>query len=552
MPYLNWLGKEQVQRYNPPFHFLNKIYGDGDNKIIHGDNLLALKSLLPRYQNKIKCIYIDPPYNTGNENWIYNDNVNSPQIQKWLGQVVGKEGEDLTRHDKWLCMMYPRLRLLQKLLSDDGAIFISIDDNELFNLKYICDEIFGASNYQAAITYVRKTSGKQDSRNFVKSTEYILVYSKNDSWKCNEIIAEENVTSRYNKTATDGRKFRETDLRKTGTNDRREDRPNMFYPFYYDEVNNILSVEKIENAIEILPIRGDGTDGRWRWSKETAQKVLSETQPIEILPIKTDGTEGCWRWQKETAAKNIDRLVAKIMPKYKTEKKYTVYEKDYMDKRGENVTVKEHTFWNRTEFNSDNAAQEFKNLGFGNKVFAFPKSSELIKHICELATDKNSIVLDSFAGSGTTAHAVINLNAADGGNRRFILIELNDYAENITAERVKRVGGEFNFYEIGEKLFDDDGFINDAVPLERICEYIYFSETRKNYVPCEEKNLIGVDDDTAYYYFGGENLSWTTLSKIKTRAKVYVIYAEACYLSEDEMMKYNIHFRQIPFDVRKY
>ena len=134
LPTLNWIGKAEVQRYNPPFHFLNKIYGDSDNAIIHGDNLLALKSLLPRYENKIKCIYIDPPYNTGNENWIYNDNVSDQRLQKWLGQIVGKEGEDLTRYDKWLCMMYPRLRLLHKLLRDDGAIFISIDYNEHTNL----------------------------------------------------------------------------------------------------------------------------------------------------------------------------------------------------------------------------------------------------------------------------------------------------------------------------------------------------------------------------------------------------------------------------------
>ena len=165
--------------------------------------------------------------------------------------------------------------------------------------------------------------------------------------------------------------------------------------------------------------------------------------------------------------------------------------------------------------------------------FDYPKPTKLIQFLLQIATDKNSIVLDSFAGSGTTAHAVINLNNQDGGNRKFILIELNDYAENITAERVKRVGGEFNFYEIGESLFDEEDFINERVPFERICEYIYFSETRKNYQPCDEKNLLGVDDDTAYYYFGGENLSWTTLAKIKTRAKVYVIYADACNLSED-------------------
>lgn len=145
MPILNWIGKDEVINYNPPFHILNKKYTfnaeNSDNMIIKGDNLLALKALLPRFEGKIKCIYIDPPYNTGNENWIYNDNVNSKEIKKWLGEVVGKD--DLSRHDKWLCMMLPRLKLLHRLLSDDGVIFISIDDNEMANLKLLCDEVFG-------------------------------------------------------------------------------------------------------------------------------------------------------------------------------------------------------------------------------------------------------------------------------------------------------------------------------------------------------------------------------------------------------------------------
>jgi adenine-specific DNA-methyltransferase len=160
MPTLNWIGKEKVINHHQdvPYKILEPQYGFTDgveqtqpnnsgNKIIHGDNLEALKSLLPEYEGKIKCIYIDPPYNTGNESWVYNDNVNHPKIKKWLGEVVGKDGEDLTRHDKWLCMMYPRLKLLHKLLADDGAIFISIDDNEQANLKLMCDEIFGANNF---------------------------------------------------------------------------------------------------------------------------------------------------------------------------------------------------------------------------------------------------------------------------------------------------------------------------------------------------------------------------------------------------------------------
>lgn len=196
MPTLDWIGKDKVINYHSevPYRVLEREYSydekgetiennHSENMIIHGDNLEALKALLPNYEGKVKCIYIDPPYNTGNEGWVYNDNVNSPQMKKWLGEVVGKEGEDLSRHDKWLCMMYPRLRLLQKLLSDDGAIFISIDDNELYNLKIICDEILGLANYIDTISWFKKASPSNDARYFSSDIEFILVYvKKKDIW----------------------------------------------------------------------------------------------------------------------------------------------------------------------------------------------------------------------------------------------------------------------------------------------------------------------------------------------------------------------------------
>jgi adenine-specific DNA-methyltransferase len=182
MPVLNWLGKDKVVNHHQdvPFRVLDRRYSFGaesDNMLIHGDNLDALKALLPQYEGRVKCVYIDPPYNTGNEGWIYNDNVNDPKIRKWLGEVVGKEGEDLSRHDKWLCMMYPRLRLLSKLLADDGAIFISIDDNEQANLKLICDEIFGSRNFVATVIWQKRTS--PDARKKISTAhDYIVTYAK--------------------------------------------------------------------------------------------------------------------------------------------------------------------------------------------------------------------------------------------------------------------------------------------------------------------------------------------------------------------------------------
>lgn len=213
MPTLNWIGKEAVVNHHldVAFRTLDEKYtfaadgGDAsnapaeesENKIIHGDNLEALKALLPEYEGRIKCIYIDPPYNTGNENWVYNDNVNSPRIRKWLGQVVGKEAEDLTRHDKWLCMMYPRLKLLQKLLADDGAIFISIDDNEQANLKLICDEIFGAGNFVANIL-TKRQGGRQDSKHYAVVHEYMMCYAKNvNSFVAGKDIKENNYYPKF-------------------------------------------------------------------------------------------------------------------------------------------------------------------------------------------------------------------------------------------------------------------------------------------------------------------------------------------------------------------
>ena len=206
MPTLNWIGKDKVVNHHldVPFRTLEKQYtfvpngGDDDgNMIIHGDNLDALKALLPMYEGRVKCIYIDPPYNTGNEKWVYNDNVNDPHIKAWLGKVVGAEGEDLSRHDKWLCMMYPRLKLLQKLMAEDGVIFISIDDAEYANLKLICDEIFGANCFVSNISWQRTYSTRNDSKGIVNEVEHILVYSKLPDWQPSKLPRTAEMNSIY-------------------------------------------------------------------------------------------------------------------------------------------------------------------------------------------------------------------------------------------------------------------------------------------------------------------------------------------------------------------
>jgi adenine-specific DNA-methyltransferase len=375
---------------------------DNPNHIlIEGDNLHALTALTFTHEGKIDVIYIDPPYNTGNKDFVYNDHF------------VDKE--DSYRHSKWLSFLNKRLHIAKRLLSEKGVIFISIDDNEQAQLKMLCDQIFNENNFEANITYVKKTSGKSDSKNFINSTEYILVYSKSSLWNCKSLNAEEKVTKRYNKADNKGKLFREVDLRKTGSNDLRTDRMSMYYPFYYDTKNNLLIAER-------------------------ERRDLKEFE-IEILPIKGDGVDGRWRWALETTTKNIDNLLAKPMEKYKSINKWTIYEKDYIDKNEEVRTVKEHTCWDRKEFNSDNATQAFKDIGFSNVDFAYPKAIDLLTHILNISSLNNSIIIDFFAGSGTTLHATMALNAEDNGNRQCILVTNNEnnICEEVTYERNKRV-----------------------------------------------------------------------------------------------------------------
>lgn len=549
MPTLNWIGKEKVINHHQdvPYKILEPQYtftnGEENNKsasgskIIHGDNLEALKSLLPEYEGKIKCIYIDPPYNTGNEGWVYNDNVSDPKLKKWLGQVVGKESEDLSRHDKWLCMMYPRLKLLHKLLADDGAIFISLDDNEQANLKLICDEIFGISNYVRTVACVNNPKGRSDDKYIATAHESITIYRKSGNLLLGGFKPDEKITKRYNKSDENGI-YREIDLRKTGDNDKREDRPNLFYYFLYNKKTG----EFYPTNDEIIP-----------------------DDFIQIKPTRTDETEGNWRWGLKSAQESIHLLIPTYM---NVRKKWTVMVKDYLT---DEKIVKPTSVWDFKEVNSERGTETFiKHLGFNKNDFPNPKPVGTIERILSIATDKNSIILDSFAGSGTTAHAVLNLNKQDGGNRKFILVEMEDYANTITAERVKRVingygssskavegtGGDFTYYELGEPLFLENGFLNEEVSLPKILEYVWYSEAKEPYVTQKENYLLGIKNSSAYYFYYNKD-SMTTLDEsflrqVKTKASQYIIYADNCLLDQSIMDKYNIVFKKIPRDITRF
>jgi len=530
MPTLNWIGKDKVINHHMdvPYKILDHVYGfdngeqapketNSGNKIIHGDNLEALKALLPEYEGKIDCIYIDPPYNTGNEGWVYNDNVNDPKIKKWLGKVVGKEAEDLSRHDKWLCMMYPRLKLLHKLLSKEGAVFISIDDNEQANLRLICDEIFGQGNFINNVIWEKKFNPQNDARYFSDNHDFIVTYAKSKSdWKRNLLPRTDTQNNRYTNLDNDPRGVWASD--------------NFTVKTYSSEYDYEITTP---SGKIIKP-----TEGRcWATSKDNFIKLVEDNR--------------IWFGKAGNGVPRLKRFLSDVQD-----------------------GVVPLTIWKHTEVgNNQDSKQILKQIFPEDKnPFNTPKPPKLIERILQIATCQNSIVLDSFAGSGTTAQAVLNLNNQDGGNRKFILIEMEEYAENITAERVKRViqgygerlrvnkgtGGCFDYYQLGKPLFLENDMLNEEVILEKIREYVWFSETRQPYkaVNQKEEHLLGVNNSSAYYFYYYKNelttLDDSFLRKMKTKAEQYIIYADNCVLDDSLMQKYHITFKKIPRDITRF
>lgn len=416
MPELVFKGKEFVYNHHltVPFRPLephpDKSIGDvrlDGNLIIHGDNLHALKALMPMYAGKVDCIFIDPPYNTGNEGWCYNDNVNSPVIQEWLNNnPVGIE--DGLRHDKWCAMMYPRLKLLHELLSESGSMWLTLDDNEVHNAICMLNEIFGESNNIAFISWEKVYSPRMDASGFSKDFDSVLVYAKDIDQVALEKVAfiQNDRAFTYIDPETN-RNARLRTLRKEGSNSLRTDRPNMWYP--------------IEAP--------DGT---------------------EIWPIKPDGTEGCWRWEKPNFDREIVKTPRKVLIQKNDNGVWEVFVKQYYE--GETYRPPSSIFRYTDYGHTHEASAELKAI-FGRRgVFATSKPTKLIRGILSLALPEDGIVLDSFAGSGTTAHAVLAENEKDSGSRKFILVECEDYADRLTAERVRKV---IQGYEsVGKQRFE--------------------------------------------------------------------------------------------------
>lgn len=467
MPTFEWIGKDKVINHHQevPFRVLERQYSydekgqhkennDSENMIIHGDNLEALKALLPKYENRVKCIYIDPPYNTGNEGWVYNDNVNDPKIRKWLGEVVGKEGDDLTRHDKWLCMMYPRLKMLHKLLSDDGVIFISIDDNELANLKLVCNEIFGINCFISNISWQRTYSTRNDSKGIVNEVEHILVYSKCPEWSPNKLARTAGMNSIYKSPDGDPKPWTSSSLSAPGA----ATHQGMVYGIQHPFTGEI-----------VYP-----TNGRcWSLGQQQMLENLCQWCPYELKDLNDtkERADICGLSENEVR-KDVKGIVLVKTLEQSREMAKSIFDKGrwpyfyftdggkggirrktYLENMGGRVPT---NLWTYSEVGHTDEAKKEQNVLFNGKGrFDTPKPVRLIDFILKIAGSTEALILDSFAGSGTTAHAVLNMNKADGGNRKFILIEMMDYADTITAERVKRVISGYKTEEDIEELVYD-------------------------------------------------------------------------------------------------
>jgi adenine-specific DNA-methyltransferase len=549
MATLNFKGKTFVQNHHlsVKYHQLipkkEKSLTDKvslhDNLIIHGDNLKALKALLPTYAGKVKCIYIDPPYNTGNERWVYNDNVNSPMMQEWLGKVVDKE--DLTRHDKWLCMMMPRLKLLRELLREDGVIFVSIDDNEIQHLIMLLDEILGDQNFIAILPTVMNLKGNQDQFGFAGTHEYVVVFAKKrENCQIGEFNLEEEEISEWEEDEY-GYFKKGANLKATGVNAPREKRPNLYFPIYISDKNEISLERKHKSDAEIYPV--------------------------------TDGKEMSWRWSKDKIRKEIHNLIL-----VKENHSIAVYKKQ-RPSIGDLPSKKPKSFFYKPEYSSGNGTNQIKEI-FGAKIFNNPKPVDLIKDLVTLATDKYSVILDSFAGSGTTAHAVLDLNREDGGSRKFILVECEDYADKITAERVRRVitgvrnakdeklkeglGGSFSYFELGDAIEMESILEGDKLPsyLE-LARYVFYTATGEEFDPQkvdEKSNFIGESKEYEVYLFYKPDMDYLkstalTLERAKSlgpyEAKKRLVFAPSKYLDTDYLLEYRIDYCQLPFEIYK-
>ena len=509
-----------------------------DNLIIHGDNLHALKALMPRYAGRVNCIYIDPPYNTGNEKWVYNDNVNSPMMKEWLKGKSPVDGEDLERHDKWLCMMWPRLQLLRELLAEDGVIFVSIDDNEQHHLRMMMDEVFGGENFVANIIWQKAYSPRMDATGFSSLHDHILSYQKSDAFMVRKetFMQDKTQFNFYDKKKK--KYYRRRSLRKEGMNSLRQNAPNCYYPL-------------------------KTPDGK------------------QIYPIKPNGVEGCWRWAKSTyeyekSSENIEWVK-------NSNSVWQVYAKQYYEGKAVRPPT---TLWLCDDVGHNHEANDEIRALLGTRVFDSPKPKRLIKKCLMAGADKDAIILDSFAGSGTTAHATLALNKEDGGNRKFILVECEDYANKITAERVRRVikgvpktkdeslkkglGGSFTYCTLGDEMSIEKMLTGKNLPdYETLARHIFWTATGQSadkirkargkdgffhetkdrlfYLIYEPKLAFLRNGESALNSERAERIS----KQAKAKKKTAIVFATHKFMGQKELTEMGIVFCGLPYGMEQ-
>lgn len=586
MPTLDWIGKDAVIDHHRrvPFHLLQDVpdlaVGDpaSDNLIVEGDNLKALKALLPYYAGQVKCIYIDPPYNTGNEGWAYNDNVNSPEMRAWLGAVVGKEAEDLSRHDKWLCMMYPRLSLLREMLAEDGSIWISLDDNEVHHARSMLDELFGANNFVASVIWQKRTS-RENRAAIGTSHDYVLVYSPVGAlrWKENRNLLPPTDEGFSNPDNDPRGPWKSIPFSAQGY------RPNQMYPINTPTGKALSPPEgrcwgATESVFNDYLEKGrvyfpKGGDGRPR---------------IKMYPNESEGLVPTTLWLADEAGT---------------------------------------TEWAKKEF--------MEVLPEADSSLITPKPTRLIQRIVQVATSPDDIVMDAFAGSGTTAHAVLKQNAKDGGRRRFVLVEMEEnVARPVTAERVRRavegypykgtdktelyrqkltwtqfnkaekhlaaieklegehanrfdtfkrevkndtltlygvkkvkkrregLGGGFRFAKLGPQVFGESGRVNPEIGYEDLARFVFFLATGRP-LPSEpaEVPFLGSASGVGVYLlyngvlkdeseYGGNVLTRGLLDSLPGFDGPRVVYGAASRVAPERLDALGVTFRQIPYQLR--
>ena len=529
MPTLEFKGKQHIYAhhltvpYRPlvtdPTKSLNALDVD-DNLIIHGDNLYALKALLPRYAGKVKCIYIDPPYNTGNEGWVYNDKVNSPLMREWLKVNSPVDGEDLERHDKWLCMMWPRLHLLKELLRDDGVIFVSIDENEQHHLRMLMDDVFGEANFVSQFIWKKRT-GSNDAQNKVSvDHEYVTCYFNGDT----EFRGIDKTFANYSNPDNDPKgDWTQGDLT---CNKTAIERPNLYYPLFDPDTG--ITYECSENRV-------------WVYEPNRMTELISQGKVI--FP---QGGEGVPKYKRhKTEVKSLRKPYSSLVS---------------------------------TSMNFV-ATRQLREILEGIQ-FDHPKGIDLLKQLIIQSTGQDDIVLDSFAGSGTTAHAVLAQNKEDGGNRKFILVECEDYADTITAERVRRVingvpdakdvslkeglGGSFTYCTLGDPIDIEGILTGEALPeYSDLATYLLHTATglasNGQLQAHNDDGLFHSNGDTDYYLLYRPDIEWLRTNeailneeralRIRDVGKKAVVFGSDKYMGQRFLSDLDITFCQIPYEI---